>query len=89
MEADTGDEIWRFETGKSIKSSPVVADDTVFCGGGDRNLYAVDVASGAEKWKFNVGRKINGVSPISVAESMVFVGGNHVSPYVVSTEQEE
>lgn len=42
---ELGAEQWRFETGSYVKSSPTVADGTVYVGSGDRNLYAVDAAT--------------------------------------------
>jgi outer membrane protein assembly factor BamB len=43
---------WKFKTGGRVYSSPAVADGAVFAGSTDGNLYAVDVATGAQKWKF-------------------------------------
>jgi eukaryotic-like serine/threonine-protein kinase len=53
-------------------SSPVVAGGTVFFGSGDANVYALDAASGALKWKFKTGDVVH-ASP-AFAEGTVFVG---------------
>jgi len=53
-------------------SSPAVADGTVYFGSGDGNVYALDAASGALKWKFATGDVVH-ASP-AVADGMVFVG---------------
>jgi|SRR5215467_1447896 len=53
-------------------SSPVVADGTVFFGSGDSNVYALDAASGALKWKFKTGDVVH-ASP-AFAYGTVFVG---------------
>ena len=42
---------WKFHTDGQVISSPAVADGMVFVGSTDGNLYAVDLASGAQKWK--------------------------------------
>ena len=53
-------------------SSPVVADGAVFFGSGDSNVYALDAASGALKWKFRTGDVVH-ASP-AFADGTVFVG---------------
>lgn len=53
-------------------SSPVVADGTVFFGSGDSNVYALDAANGALKWKFKTGDVVH-ASP-AFADGTVFVG---------------
>jgi len=46
---------WQFATG-SIVGSPIVSlDGTIFEPGSDANLYAVNPATGAEKWHFATG----------------------------------
>lgn len=44
---------WNFTTGNIVQSSPAVGSDgTVYFGSSDKNVYAVDGATGALKWKF-------------------------------------
>ena len=43
---------WKFHTGGSVTSSPAVVGDTVYVGSNDNNLYALDLETGALKWKF-------------------------------------
>jgi len=50
LDADSGNEIWRFETGDKIWSTPSIKDDTVFIGSFDNKLYALNAADGSEKW---------------------------------------
>ena len=38
---------------RSFQSSPAVVDGTVYTGCRDSNLYAIDAATGKEKWRFN------------------------------------
>ena len=49
--------LFSFQTEDDIKSSPVVAENTVFCGSSDGKLYAVDFF-GKLKWKFDAGNVI-------------------------------
>ncbi|MES2071070.1 MAG: PQQ-binding-like beta-propeller repeat protein [Pseudomonadota bacterium] len=55
-----------------LKSSPVVAGETVYIGSADKHLYAIDVDSGKLKWKFATGDKIR-ATPL-VMEQQVCVG---------------
>ena len=62
-------------------STPAVAGGTVFCGGLDGTVYAVDAATGTGTWRVDVGETVHG-SP-AVADGLVFVGSsgfddNHV-----------
>ncbi len=53
-------------------SSPVVWNGAVYFGSGDGNVYALDAASGAVKWKFQTGDVVH-ASP-AIADGTVFVG---------------
>lgn len=53
-------------------SSPVVWNGTVYFGSGDGNVYALDAASGAVKWKFQTGDVVH-ASP-AIADGMLFIG---------------
>ncbi|HTB86781.1 MAG TPA: PQQ-binding-like beta-propeller repeat protein [Steroidobacteraceae bacterium] len=53
-------------------SSPVIDADTVYVGGGDGNVYALDAASGALRWKFRTGNVVH-ASP-AIANGMVYIG---------------
>ena len=49
---------WQFKMGGRILSPPVVSDGTVYFGSDDPHLYALDSATGAERWKFKTGGRI-------------------------------
>ena len=53
-------------------SSPAVADGSVYFGSGDNNIYALDAASGALKWKFKTGDVVH-ASP-ALSDGTLFVG---------------
>lgn len=63
---------WEFPTGSKVWSSPVVADDVVYFGSLDHNVYAVDVEDGAEIWSFTTGGAVV-ASPL-VENGRVYVG---------------
>jgi outer membrane protein assembly factor BamB len=54
-------------------SSPVVAGSLVVFGSGDGNVYALDSASGAEKWRFKTGDVVH-ASP-ALADGTIYIGG--------------
>ncbi len=53
-------------------SSPAVSDGAVFFGSGDGNVYALDAASGALKWKFATGDVVH-ASP-ALAGGTLYIG---------------
>lgn len=53
-------------------SSPAVWNGGVYFGSGDGNIYALDAATGALKWKFKTGDVVH-ASP-AIADGMVFIG---------------
>lgn len=53
-------------------SSPAFFNGAIYFGSGDGNVYALDAATGALKWKFKTGDVVH-ASP-AIADGMVFVG---------------
>ena len=47
-----GTALWAFHTEEEVRSTPTVANGTVYVGSYDFNLYALDQNTGAYKWKF-------------------------------------
>lgn len=56
VDAETGEEIWKFEMGGAISVGPAIGEGKVFAGqqGGERFFYCVDAATGALVWKQTV-----------------------------------
>src|SRR5262245_49764180 len=46
---------WTFKTKDSIEGAVAIADGVVYAGSYDGYLYAIDLASGNEKWKVKLG----------------------------------
>src|SRR5439155_22971134 len=53
-------------------SSPVVSDGVVYFGSSDTNVYALDAATGAVKWKFKTAEVVH--SSPALANGTLFVG---------------
>ncbi|MBN1581904.1 MAG: PQQ-binding-like beta-propeller repeat protein, partial [Anaerolineae bacterium] len=51
--AETGEEVWKFEMGAAISVGPACADGRVFAGqqGGERFFYCIDTENGSLIWK--------------------------------------
>lgn len=65
------DALWTFDTG-GTESTPAVAGDTVFITSLDKHLYAIDLKSGKQKWKYQAADEIK--SSPSVHNGVVYFG---------------
>ncbi len=86
-----GRSVWSLPTGAAVPfqgdprgfdlfhSSPTIADRTVFVGGGDGKLYAIDLASGNLRWSHPTGHRVR--STPAVAGGRVYVGSFDGSLY--------
>jgi outer membrane protein assembly factor BamB len=63
---------WKFPTGDRIVSSPVIQDKTLYFGGDDGNVYAVDAETGRQIWKRATGGPVS--STPAVSNGIVYVG---------------
>ena len=46
---------WKFKTSDSIEAAVAIVDGVVYAGSFDEHLYALDLATGQEKWKVKIG----------------------------------
>src|SRR6476659_1734240 len=54
------DPLWTFATGGPIEASPIWVDGAIVVGSSDGTLYAVDAATGTERWRFAAGAAVDG-----------------------------
>jgi outer membrane protein assembly factor BamB len=78
---------WKLETSKPFMASPVISGNTVFIGGLDSVLYAVDTRSGKVGWKFRTGGEIR--SNVLVDKERVFLAGGDGTMYCLSRDKGE
>lgn len=64
--------VWGHESGDIYTSSPAVARGLVIVGAGDGHVYALDAATGAERWRFRTGGRVR--SSPAIADARVYVG---------------
>jgi outer membrane protein assembly factor BamB len=62
---------WKFRTKGAIEGAAAIVDGTVYIGSEDENLYALDLATGKEKWKYHAGPF---KAAPSVRDGLVYVG---------------
>jgi hypothetical protein len=77
----TLDTMWSRKTGDVIASSPALADGIAYVGSNDENLYAFDVATGAQLWKVPTGGPI--VSSPAIAAGIAYFGSEDGTVYAV------
>lgn len=76
LDADTGLQKWKFQTGDVVHSSPAVVDGVVYVGSWDMYFYAIDAGSGKEKWRFRTGDDPKFHNQIGIQSSPLVVNGN-------------
>ncbi len=65
---------WKFQAKDSIESTAAIIGDTVYVGCTDEHLYAIDLKTGQQKWKYKAGPI---KAPVSVRCDCVYVGDSH------------
>lgn len=73
LDANTGDEIWRFDTELPLGNSPTVVNGKLFVAGFDRRVYALNADTGQLIWKFEGANGGFSTNPL-VVEGMVLLG---------------
>ena len=63
---------WTFEAGAGIESTAAVVDGVVYVGSLDENLYALDLATGKERFRFQAKGEVK--SSPSVRDGVVYFG---------------
>src|SRR5262245_46838972 len=70
---DTLKVAWSYNAGDVVESSAAIAGGLVYIGVGDGTLTALDLASGAVRWKYKTGALLGESSP-TVAGGVVYIG---------------
>ncbi|MFC2081330.1 PQQ-binding-like beta-propeller repeat protein [Bacteroidota bacterium] len=73
-DAETGNEIWKYEIGAAISGAPVFDNNKIYIGqqGGEDDFYCLDANTGKLIWKQNVGWVWGSAA---VSDGLVFVPG--------------
>lgn len=84
LSADKGKMEWQYPMQGQVQAfvgSPVATGGVLFIGSSDGNLYALDAASGAEKWRFTTGNKV--WSTPAVSGGVIYFGSTDRNLYAV------
>ena len=84
LDAATGTPVWAepFATGNEIYATPVADGDTLYVGSYDKNMYALNISDGTEKWHFATGGAIN-CAPV-IQNGVVYFGSFDRNFYAVN-----
>ncbi|UCG54026.1 MAG: PQQ-binding-like beta-propeller repeat protein [Dehalococcoidia bacterium] len=74
LDAETGDLVWRLETGEQMWATPAIDGDTLFIGTFDKKLYAVDINTGNKKWQQPFETQGPVISTPIVNDGIVYIG---------------
>ncbi|HLY28047.1 MAG TPA: serine/threonine-protein kinase, partial [Aggregatilineales bacterium] len=66
--------LWKFQCEDEIRSTPTVYKGTVYVGAYDNNLYALNAADGAFKWKYPTEGGIVGTPALSPDDNLLIFG---------------
>jgi len=75
---------WKFPTGDRIISSPVIQNKTLYFGGDDGNIYAVDADNGHQIWKRETGGPV--ASTPAVLDGIVYATSYDGKLYALNAE---
>ena len=85
LDARTGAERWRFQTGGKVKGAVALAGGRLFVGSYDHYVYALDARTGALAWRASaqdrVGGRGNFYSTPAVAYGRVYIGSTDGKVY--------
>src|SRR6516164_517825 len=65
------DVLWKFSTKDAIEGTPAIANGVVYIGSFDEHLYAIDLQTGNEKWRYKAGAL---KTPAAVRDGKVYIG---------------
>jgi eukaryotic-like serine/threonine-protein kinase len=90
LDARSGRVLWRFQSaGTDMYSSPAVADNSVFVGGGyatidDPHFYAIDATTGKLRWKLNTAGSF--VASPAFSNGVVYIADNAGYAYALRAD---
>jgi outer membrane protein assembly factor BamB len=74
LDADSGDLKWRYDTQMPLGHSPTVIEDTLYVGGFDKKVHAINAFTGKRKWVFEGSLAGFDTNPV-VVKNQVYLGG--------------
>lgn len=80
----TGDRLWFFTTGGTLRAAPAVDKGRVFVASGDKKVYALDAGTGLPVWSqpYNAGAALNR-APLFV-KNVLYLGADNGNVYALN-----
>jgi outer membrane protein assembly factor BamB len=75
--------VWTFKTENKLWCKPLVADGVVYQPSLDHKLYAIDAATGKEKWRFDQSEASLGSTPV-LKDGVLYFGSFNSNFYAIS-----
>lgn len=83
LDAQTGSEIWRFNTAMPLGHSPTLDNTLIFVGGSDGRVYALNADTGQLVWEFDEAKAGYSSNPL-VLDNSVLIGSRDGRFYSIS-----
>lgn len=80
LDAETGEELWNYETEGTVISTPALYDGHLYITTGDRHLYKLTLDEGKLAHKHELGSTVSTSSP-NIHEDTLYVGGGPPDPH--------
>lgn len=71
--------MWHYTTNDVVLSTPAIANNILYIGSIDCNIYALDTATDKEVWRYTTGGPV-GAAP-AIADGVVYVSSNDGNLY--------
>lgn len=75
VDLESGDTVWRFDTGGSIDGTPTVSKGHLYIGNAEGVLYSIDRSTGEAAWSFRTLSEINS-SPLLDGDKLYFTSSD-------------
>ena len=88
VDANTGQERWRFKTEGRVNSKPAIVSGMVYFGSEGGHFYAVEASTGQENWKFKVAEDVAYYFP-AIEQGVIYcLGSGALWEYLYAIEIE-
>ncbi|MFD2637640.1 outer membrane protein assembly factor BamB family protein [Piscibacillus salipiscarius] len=81
VDAETGEEVWKFNTEGEVMPTPAYKDGYVYAATGDKHLYKIDAETGEQVHQEELGSTVSMSSP-NITGDTLYVGGSGPKPYM-------
>jgi outer membrane protein assembly factor BamB len=85
IDAETGEERWRYEVGDPVRMQPAIADGVAYAGDLTGQVHAVDTETGEALWTFALDGELGPDSPV-VVDGVLFITDRDGSLYAIAGE---